>query len=253
MTFKCRRCEYECEESRVEACPQCGKPDRLENYVDIVFCIDVSGSMQPCIRDVKNIVARYPRELVERLAGRDVQLDQVRARIITFGNLQGNTGELRASRFFKVGPSEVEEEYTRHLSDISVPRLQRSGEHSGLEALGVALGSDWTHEGDKRRHIVLLFSDSGAHSLESRVGEVPLEFGSHVPASLDELTDIWDCSNSGRLKKSARRLHVFAPDKYPWNIIGDAWGQTVWLPSQAGAGLEELEFDSILSTVVNSW
>ena len=253
MTFKCRRCEFESEQRDIEACPQCGKPNRLENYIDIVFCIDTSGSMQPVITDVKNLVARYPRTLVERLAERDVELDQIRARIIIFGNLQGNTGELRASRFFKVGPSEVEEEYTRLLTEITVPRLRRSGEHSGLEALGVALGSDWTHEGDKRRHIVFLFSDSGAHPLESRVGDVPLEFDSHVPASLDELTDIWECSNSGRLMKSARRLHVFAPDTYPWNVIGDSWGMTIWLPSQAGKGLEEIEFEIILGCVINSW
>ena len=253
MTFKCRRCEFKLEQHDIEACPHCGKPNRLESYVDIVFCIDVSGSMQPVIADVKNLVARYPRALVEALAGRDVQLDQIRARVITFGNLQGNTGELRASRFFKVGPSEVEEEYTGFLNDISVPRLRRSGQHSGLEALAVALGSDWTHEGDKRRHIVLLFSDAGAHPLESRVGEVPVELRCHVPASLDGLTDIWDCSNPGRLKKVSRRLLLFAPDSYPWNVLGDAWGQTIWLLSQAGRGLEEIEFRAMLDCVVNSW
>jgi hypothetical protein len=53
--------------------------------------------------------------------------------------------------------------------------------------------------------------------------------------------------------KYARRLHVFAPDTYPWNVIADSWGQTVWLPSQAGKGLEEIEFETILGCVINSW
>ena len=97
----------------------------------------------------------------------------------------------------------------------------------------------------------MLFTDASAHKLESRVGEVPAAFREQVPASLDELTARWDGSSPGRLKKFARRLILFAPDSYPWNVLGDAWGQTVWLPSQAGAGLEELEFDCIRSALVN--
>ena len=62
----------------------------------------------------------------------------------------------------------------------------------------------------------------------------------------------WDGNQSVRLLKSARRLLIFGPDAYPWNIIGDAWGQTVWLPSQAGKGLEDVEYATILDTIVNS-
>ena len=70
-------------------------------------------------------------------------------------------------------------------------------------------------------------------------------------ASLDDLTDRWDGGQTVRLKKAARRLLIFAPDAYPWNIIGDAWGQTVWLPSQAGKGLEEVEYGTILQGLTN--
>jgi len=35
---------------------------------------------------------------------------------------------------------------------------------------------------------------------------------------------------------------------YPWNVIGDAWGNTVWLPSQAGASLDEVEFQTIIES-----
>jgi hypothetical protein len=55
-----------------------------------------------------------------------------------------------------------------------------------------------------------------------------------------------------RIRKWARRLLIFGPDAYPWNVLGDSWGQTVWLPSQAGKGLEDLEYETILSIIESS-
>jgi hypothetical protein len=72
-----------------------------------------------------------------------------------------------------------------------------------------------------------------------------------VPASLDELTALWDGDSSSRLKKPARRLIVFAPDIYPWNVIGDSWDRTIWLPSQAGESLDDVEFETIKSSIAN--
>jgi hypothetical protein len=84
------------------------------------------------------------------------------------------------------------------------------------------------------------------------VGAIPSAFRDEVPASLDELTDRWDGNQAVRLKGVARRLVIFGPDAYPWNVIADAWGQTVWLPSQAGNGLEDIEYQTILDTLQNS-
>jgi hypothetical protein len=84
------------------------------------------------------------------------------------------------------------------------------------------------------------------------VGEVPGAFRDQVPASINELTDRWEGGQTVRIRKRARRLLIFGPDAYPWNVLGDSWGQTVWLPSQAGKGLEDLEYETILSIIVNS-
>ena len=45
---------------------------------------------------------------------------------------------------------------------------------------------------------------------------------------------------------------LFAPDMYPWPTIGDNWSQTVFLPSKAGEGLAEVEYDTILEVLANS-
>jgi hypothetical protein len=47
-------------------------------------------------------------------------------------------------------------------------------------------------------------------------------------------------------------LIIFGPDAYPWNTISDAWGQTVYLPSQAGEGLELANCSTMIETLANS-
>jgi hypothetical protein len=103
-----------------------------------------------------------------------------------------------------------------------------------------------------------MFTDASAHRLEDRVGELPAAIAAQVPSSIDKLTDGWEGGGqsasgiSTTLKQPARRLVLFAPDMYPWPAIGDSWQQTVFLPSKAGEGLAEVEYDTILEVLANS-
>ena len=223
----------------------------LKYHIDIVFCIDVTGSMTPVIDVVKNKVRSFPHDLKDALAKKDRSVSTLRIRTVAFRDFANDPEAMRASDFFEVEPSTDLAKFESFINTLS-PSGGGDEPESALEALAVAQKSDWTHEGDKQRHIIVMFTDASAHKLESRVGEISAEFKDQIPGSLDELTDRWDGNQSVRLSKSARRLLIFGPDAYPWNIIGDAWGQTVWLPSQAGKGLEDVEYATILDTIVNS-
>jgi hypothetical protein len=223
----------------------------LSYHIDIVFCIDVTGSMTPVIDLVKEKVRKFPHDLRDALAKKDKIVNTLRIRTIAFRDFGNDSDAMNASEFFVVEPSTELAKFESFVNGLSASGGGDEPE-SALEALGIAQGSNWTHEGDRQRHVIVMFTDASAHKLESRVGEVPAAFREQVPGSLDELTDRWDGNQTVRLKKPARRLLVFGPDAYPWNTIGDAWGQTVWLPSQAGKGLEDLEYETILSTIVNS-
>jgi len=198
---------------------------------------------------VREIVLRLVRETPTKMSYKDKQVARQRARVVTFGDLSANPKALQATDFVDVGPDVYESKFDKYLNAVTVGGRLRGRPQSALEALSVAVRSDWTHEGDWQRHIIVMFTDSGAHKLESRMGEIPIAFRDQVPASLDELTQRWDGDKAGRLKKSARLLVVFAPDAYPWNVIADTWGGMIWLPSQAGKGLEEAE----LQTIQNCW
>jgi len=120
------------------------------------------------------------------------------------------------------------------------------------------MASDWTQEGDRQRHIIVMFTDASAHRLEDRVGDIPPTFASQIPSSIDKMTDGWEGggqSASGvatTLKQPARRLVLFAPDMYPWPTIGDSWAQTLSLPSKAGEGLAEVDLGVLIECVSNS-
>ena len=78
-----------------------------------------------------------------------------------------------------------------------------------------------------------------------------------MPASLEELTDIWLTPASGqtskiKLKQPAKRLVVFAPQMYPWPEIYESWNQVVYNPSKAGEGLDDVSWEDIINAIVGS-
>ena len=121
---------------------------------------------------------------------------------------------------------------------------------NGLEALAMAIDSDWTNGGDKRRHVVVVWSDASTHPLG--VGSENPTYPQNMPANFDELTDWWEDEQSGKMRKSAKRLVIFAPDASAWTEIGMNWTNTIHHPAKAGSGLEEVDYETILSTIVNS-
>ena len=223
----------------------------LQYHIDIVFCIDCTGSMGPVIDLVKEKVRKFPIDLKDALATKEKQVHELRIRVVAFRDLESDSDALEVSEFFMVEPSTDSANFESFVSRLGACGGGDEPE-SGLEALAIAMGSDWTDKGDRQRHLIVMFTDASAHKLESRIGEIPSQFTDVVPADINGLTDNWDGGQAVKLKKAARRLIIFGPDAYPWNEISDAWGQTVYLPSQAGKGLEDVEYSTILDTVANS-
>ncbi len=77
-------------------------------------------------------------------------------------------------------------------------------------------------------------------------------FSAVMAGDLDELTDWWNDRQNNRIRHEAKRLIMFAPEKGVWIDIAENWDNTVYLPSLAGKGLREFEFDQILEILANS-
>lgn len=230
----------------------------MDYKVDIVMCIDVTGSMQDCIDTVKNRALQFWPDLQDALKAASKNVSDVRVKVIGFRDFEADgSSSLQESRYFNLSDqgSSDPEEYKKFVSNLVADGGGDEPENS-LEALSLAIQSDWVQTGDKRRHVIVMFTDASAHKLEDANRSNPY-YPANMPASLEELTDIWLTPASGqtskiKLKQPAKRLVVFAPQMYPWPEIYESWNQVVYNPSKAGEGLDDVSWEDIINAIVGS-
>lgn len=223
--------------------PTRGARTVLEYAVDIVLCVDATMSMHRTLDNVKHGALSFHSRLADAMAESGRGISKLRLKTVVFRDFGDNPADaMRISRFYTV-PEETAE------FEAQVRGLTAHGggdePESGLEALAAALAAPWETGLDRRRHVVVMFTDAPAHPLGSVAG---------YPASLDELFVQWGHSQSrgALMENSAKRLLLFAPEVYPWADIADDWNNTLFFPSAAGEGLEEWELDVIIATIANS-
>ncbi|HET6483597.1 MAG TPA: vWA domain-containing protein [Actinoplanes sp.] len=222
----------------------------LKYAVDIVFCIDVTGSMYPVLDQVKEGALTFHKRLEDSMAAKDKAISKLRLRVVAYRDFADKpSNALEQSAFFTMPGQAGEFE-----SFVSRLRAGDGGDEpeSGLEALAVALHSDWERGLDRRRHIVALFTDASAHPLGT--GSSAATYPQAAPATIDDLLEVWGYGGgqSAAMENAAKRLLLFAPDTTPWNEIAADWNNTIYVPSRAGEGLSEIEFTEIIDAISNS-
>jgi hypothetical protein len=219
----------------------------LSYAVDLVFCIDVSGSMRPILNQVKENALSFYSDVQSNLTAKDKNVDELRVRVIAFRDLlHPAETPLEESPFFKL-PDEQPA-----FADF-VNRLQPAGggdePESGLEALALAIGSDWTRSGDRRRQVIVVWTDASTQPLEGT--PIPPEFAGRIPKDFSALTDLWE-NEQGAMGLNSKRLILFAPDGSGWSEISSIWENVVHHPSKAGGGLSDVDYGTILDSIGNS-
>jgi hypothetical protein len=222
-------------------------PRGLSYAVDIVFCIDVTGSMTPILDAVKANALRFYDDVQTNLTAKGKNVDELRVRVIAFRDFVAD-GEaaLEESPFFRL-PAEQS-----GFSDFVNGLLAQGGgdaPESGLEAVALAMNSPWTTRGDRRRQVVVVWTDQPAHPLDPAV--IPAELRERVPPDFSALTDLWEDAQ-GPLGASSKRLILFAPDGPGWSDISAVWENVVHHPSQAGNGLSDVDYGTIVDSIGNS-
>ena len=213
--------------------------------VDVVFCIDVTGGMGPVLHMIQANVLRLGDDLKEALAQTGRNIDSLRIRVIAFRDF----GDNPATALELLDFVNLPDEETRLSSFVRGLWAGGGGDapDSGLEALALAIKSDWGRDDDRQRHIVVFCTDTSAHPLGRH--SVPTEFGS-VPVDLNELTDWW--RDEQFISQKAKRLVLFAPDEEPWTSIATDWEGVVYVPSQMHGGLADCSYEVILVMIKNS-
>ena len=222
-------------------------PRGLSYAVDIVFCIDVSGSMTPIIDAVKAHALGFYDDVQTNLTAKGKNVSQLRVRVVAFRDLvaDGEAG-LEESPFYTL-PTER----TGFSEFVNGLIAQGGGDapESGLEATALAINSPWTTTGDRRRQVIVVWTDQPAHPLDPSA--VPADLASRIPADFSALTDVWE-DEQGVMGSSSKRLILFAPDGPGWSDISAVWENVVHHPSQAGGGLSDIDYGTIIDSIGNS-
>src|SRR6185312_16014914 len=193
-------------------------PRGLSYAVDIVFCIDVTGSMTPIIDQVKANALRFYDDVQSNLTAKGKNVDQLRVKVIAFRDFVADgAAALDESPFFTL-PGE-----RASFSDFVSGLMAEGGgdaPESGLEAVALAIDSPWTTTGDRRRQVIVVWTDQPAQPLDASV--LPADLSSRVPADFSALTDVWE-DEQGPMGSSSKRLILFAPDGPGWSDISGVW------------------------------
>ncbi|MDX6238940.1 MAG: hypothetical protein QOG10_3755, partial [Kribbellaceae bacterium] len=222
-------------------------PRGLSYAVDIVFCIDVTGSMTPIIDQVKANALGFYDDVQTNLTEKGKNVAQLRVRVIAFRDFVADGSAAVAESPFFTLPAE-----RGGFSEFVNGLIAQGGgdaPESGLDAVALAINSPWMTSGDRRRQVVVVWTDQPAHPLDPSV--LPADFSARVPADFSALTDLWE-DEQGPMGASAKRLILFAPDGPGWSDISSVWENVVHHPSQAGGGLSEVDYGTIIDSIGNS-
>ncbi len=219
----------------------------LEYTVDIVMCIDATGSMAPIIERVKDNAQRFYEDLMEVMARKDKSIDTLRVKAIVYRDYYYDGDQSMFESDFFTLPQD-KEAFNAFISQIKAEGGGYEPE-CGLEAIALAIRSKWNTSGDKKRQIIIVWTDASTHPLEKDEGKKPNNYPSNIPNNFDELTDLWDGQFMG---PAAKRLIIYSPDAYAWTDIANHWDNTIQYPSKAGEGLNEVDYQTILDAIASS-
>ena len=219
---------------------------RAKFPVELVLCIDATGSMSPVIGKVKRNALQLYDDLQHLMEERGRKIGEMRARVIVYRDYYCDGGDAMEGSPFYALPQDRE----RFAGFVQPITASGGGDEpeSGLEAIALAIGSDWSTTGYQARQVIVLWTDASAHPLEMNAGAKPRNYPAHMPENLEGLTALWQ----GQDYLITKRLILFAPPMYPWVEMAKNWSCTWHYQSQAGQGLSELDYGAFLSAIAGS-
>lgn len=223
---------------------------KLTYNVDMVFCIDSTGSMDSIIDMVKQNALNFYTDVSDAMTAKRKTVDTLRIRIIAFKDYIADGEDAMLNTPFFVLPDESDE----FCACVNAITAEGGGDdpEDGLEAVAYAVRSQWNTEGKKRRQIVVVWSDAPTH--EIGFGASSPAYPKKMAANFDELTRWWGGRNlrSEYIDNDAKRLILFTPVGEWWTMIVNTWNNVYHIPAVEGEGLREQGYDQMIETITNT-
>lgn len=219
---------------------------QTKRNIDVVFCIDGTGSMSPCIESVKKNAKRLYDEFLNKLTESNSVMDSMRIKVIVFRDYGSDTNAMEISPFFELPDDNAD--YENFMNNIEASGGGDAPEN-GLEALYCAMKSDFT-TGPKDRQVIVLFTDTDALPLKARSDS------ENYPTDMvdeDGLIDTWTCNNQDlKLREKLKRLVIFAPADTKYSEISKSFNRVMYVPVNTSQGLDDVSFDDVIKMLVAS-
>lgn len=182
--------------------------------VDVVMCIDVTGSMSDVISMVKSNALTFYNQFKNRCDANNIELRSLNTQVIQFRDInEDGFSALLTSPVYSL-PGQ-QSQFSSYVNSMSASGGGDTPE-SGLEALHAAFTkSDWGQDDGFHRQIVILWTDA------------PFQLGGgYSRYTLGQIQSLWDAMPSGR------RMILFAPNGTTGTHSGnwssfDSWSNVV--------------------------
>lgn len=220
-----------------------------EYCVDIVMCIDATGSMAPILDEVKRNALSLYSLFLDGMEMGNKTVDAMRVKVIAFRDYICDAEPMVESKFFVLPNESVQ-------LKAFLDKIEASGggdtPECAFEAISIALKSDWTTEGSKRRHVIAIFTDAPALPLQERAD--CLNYPRNIPKTMKEFSSWWEGTSQdflGTYQKKAGRLVAFVPNDETWTQF-ESWNRFVSVYT-GGKGCGNLDMATIIDTIVGSF
>lgn len=216
------------------------KCDTTARDVDIVMCVDNTGSMDDVIDMVKRNARGFHSDIISHASKAGKAIRKMRVKVIVYGDFID--GPMSESDFFDL-PSQTDK-FNAYVNSIDMTDGDDEPEN-GLEALSLAMKTPWTGTGTSRRHVIVVYTDASTLPLGARSS--CSSYPSGLAGDMDELRAQWDS-----MDHSARRLVLFAPADEHWIDISTSWPDVDHHTGELETELSGDGYETVLNGIIES-
>lgn len=222
---------------------------KKEKNIDIVFCIDATSSMGPCIDNVRRNATKFYQEFTDKMENEyNNEITALRVQVIVFRDLECDTEALVKSEFFELPNDTIL--FETFLNGIE-PKGGGDYKESGLEALYTAMTTEWTAKRDGDRQVIVLFTDADAIDFTEKRNRT----GYPNLFNESEFYTTWACAtgNKNKLQERCKRLVMFGPARSIYQTKLESTLNRSQLSIVAPQkGMSDISFDAIIKLICAS-